>query len=53
MLYMLGPAELGRVMLPVGELTKADVRDRARALGLRTAEKRESMDVCFISPGGR
>ncbi len=52
-LYMLGPAELARVMLPVGEMTKAEVRDRARALELRTAEKRESMDVCFIKRGGR
>jgi tRNA-specific 2-thiouridylase len=52
-LYMLGPAELGRIMLPVGELTKAEVRDHARALGLRTAEKRESMDVCFIKRGER
>jgi tRNA-specific 2-thiouridylase len=52
-LYMLGPDELARVMLPVGELTKAEVRAHARALGLRTADKRESMDVCFITRGGR
>jgi tRNA-specific 2-thiouridylase len=52
-LYMLGHAELARTMLPVGEMTKAEVRDRARALGLRTASKRESMDVCFITRGGR
>ncbi len=52
-LYMLGTEELARVLLPVGELTKAEVRERARALGLRTAEKRESMDVCFIKRGGR
>jgi tRNA-specific 2-thiouridylase len=52
-LYMLGPRELARTLLPVGELTKAEVRDRARTLGLRTASKRESMDVCFITRGGR
>jgi tRNA-specific 2-thiouridylase len=52
-LYMLGPDELGRTLLPIGELTKSEVRERARALGLRTAEKRESMDVCFIKRGGR
>ena len=40
-------------MLPVGELTKADVRARAAELGLRTAAKAESMDVCFITKGGR
>jgi tRNA-specific 2-thiouridylase len=52
-LYMLGPAELARTLLPVGELTKAAVRARAHELGLRTASKRESMDVCFIKRGGR
>jgi tRNA-specific 2-thiouridylase len=52
-LYMLGARELARTLLPIGEITKPEVRDRARALGLRTAEKRESMDVCFIKRGGR
>lgn len=52
-LYMLGPDELVNTLLPVGELTKADVRERAREIGLRTADKRESMDVCFITRGGR
>jgi tRNA-specific 2-thiouridylase len=44
---------LARTLLPIGELTKAEVRGRAHALGLRTASKRESMDVCFITKGGR
>ena len=52
-LYMLGPDELDRVRLPVGELTKAAVRDEARRLGLRTADKPESMDVCFITKHGK
>ncbi len=52
-LAMLGPAELARTLLPVGELTKAEVRRHAARLGLRTAEKPESMDVCFITKGGR
>jgi tRNA-uridine 2-sulfurtransferase len=52
-LYMLGADELAYTLLPIGELTKAEVRERARALGLRTADKRESMDVCFITRGGR
>jgi tRNA-specific 2-thiouridylase len=52
-LYMLGQAELARTRLPVGELTKADVRAHAARLGLRTATKAESMDVCFITRGGR
>jgi tRNA-specific 2-thiouridylase len=34
-------------------MTKAEVRAEAAALGLRTAEKPESMEVCFITRGGR
>jgi tRNA-specific 2-thiouridylase len=52
-LYMLGQPELSRTRLPVGELTKHDVRAHASRLGLRTATKAESMDVCFITRGGR
>jgi tRNA-uridine 2-sulfurtransferase len=52
-LYMLSAADLARLLLPVGELTKAEVRSEAAALGLRTADKPESMDVCFITRGGR
>lgn len=52
-LYMLGQRELARLLLPVGELTKAEVRAHAARLGLRTATKAESMDVCFITRGGR
>ena len=41
-------------LLPVGDLTKDEVRHRAAALGLRTAGKPDSQDVCFItSRGGR
>ena len=52
-LYMLGQRELERTLLPVGEHTKADVRDMATRLGLRTADKPDSMDVCFIARGER
>jgi tRNA-specific 2-thiouridylase len=52
-LYMLGQLELERTLLPVGELTKAQVREHAARLGLRTAAKPESMDVCFITRGNR
>jgi tRNA-specific 2-thiouridylase len=48
-LYMLGQRELERARFPVGELTKTEVREHAAHLGLRTAAKPESMDVCFIS----
>jgi tRNA-specific 2-thiouridylase len=52
-LYMLREADLARLRLPVGEMTKAEVRAEAAALGLRTAAKPESMEVCFITRGGR
>jgi tRNA-specific 2-thiouridylase len=52
-LYMLGQHVLERLLLPVGDLTKAQVRAEAAALGLRTADKPESMEVCFITRGGR
>jgi tRNA-specific 2-thiouridylase len=48
-LYVLGQAELSRTLLPVGEMTKAEVRAEAEALGLRTAHKPDSQDVCFIT----
>jgi tRNA-specific 2-thiouridylase len=52
-LAMLTARELARVRFPVGELTKADVRRHATRLGLRTASKPDSQDVCFITRGGR
>jgi len=52
--HMLGPATLARTLFPVGDLQKADVRAVAADLGLRTATKPDSQDVCFItSSGGR
>ena len=51
-LHMLGQAQLARVLLPVGELSKPEVRERAAALGLRTAAKPESQDTCFITASG-
>jgi tRNA-specific 2-thiouridylase len=41
--------ELAHVDFPVGVLTKQEVRARAAELGLRTADKPESMDVCFVA----
>ena len=53
-LYVLGRDELSRCRFPVGRLTKAEVRVRAAALGLRTADKPDSQDVCFVlATGGR
>jgi len=47
-LSMLRADQLRRVLLPVGEMTKSEVRIRAGELGLGTADKPDSQDVCFI-----
>jgi tRNA-specific 2-thiouridylase len=48
-LYQLGPDRLSRVLFPLGELKKSQVRDVARHLGLEVADKHESQD--FIAGG--
>lgn len=46
------PADmLPHLEFPLGELTKTQVRERARALGLVTAEKPESQEICFVPTG--
>jgi tRNA-uridine 2-sulfurtransferase len=47
-LAMLGQDQLARTLFPVGEMTKDEVRAEAHRLGLRTAAKPDSQDVCFI-----
>jgi tRNA-specific 2-thiouridylase len=50
-LYMLGQDELARVRFPVGEQSKAETRRYAEGLGLRTAAKPDSQDICFVGGG--
>ncbi len=50
--HMLPQRELARTLFPIGHKTKAQVREKATALGLRTAAKPDSQDVCFITDGG-
>ncbi|MCU1672530.1 MAG: tRNA-specific 2-thiouridylase MnmA [Frankiales bacterium] len=45
------PQQLASTVLPLGELTKAQVRAAAAARGLRVADKPDSHDVCFIADG--
>ncbi len=47
-LSMLTQRELSRTRLPVGELTKKEVRRVAATMGMRSAHKPESMDICFV-----
>ena len=48
-LYVVDGAVLGQVSFPIGHLTKGEVRAHATRLGLRTASKPDSQDVCFIT----
>ena len=50
-LSMLTQAQLERTRFPVGELTKREVRRVAAGMGMRTAHKPESMDICFVGQG--
>lgn len=48
-LWPLTQEQLARAVFPLGDLTKAEVRARARTLGLVTAETPESQELCFVS----
>jgi tRNA-specific 2-thiouridylase len=50
-LYGLRQEQLRDARFPLGELTKPEVRAVARELGLATADKPESQEICFV-PGG-
>jgi len=48
-LFGLTQAELRHVMFPCGEFTKPEIRERARKLGLITADKPDSQEICFVT----
>jgi len=51
-LWGIDRAVLSRMILPVGESTKAEIREIARRLGLTVvSEKPESQEICFVSDG--
>jgi tRNA-specific 2-thiouridylase len=47
-LYGLGRKELSRLMFPLGGLSKPEVREIARRYGLKTADKPDSYEICFV-----
>jgi len=51
-LFPLGQKELERLIFPLGEMTKDEVRRKAEDLALPVHEKPESQDICFIPSGG-
>ncbi|MBV8116395.1 MAG: tRNA 2-thiouridine(34) synthase MnmA [Candidatus Eremiobacteraeota bacterium] len=50
-LAQLAPAQLDRLLLPLGELDKPATRAHARRLGLPVHAKPESQDICFVEGG--
>lgn len=50
-LYGLRQDQVARALFPLGNLVKEDVRAIARAKGLVTADKPESMEICFVPEG--
>ncbi len=50
-LFSLGQDELSRTLFPLGDITKSEVRSRAREIGLVNAEKPESQEICFVPDG--
>lgn len=50
-LWGIDRAVLARMILPVGAMTKPETRAVARELGLLTAEKPESHEICFVPDG--
>ncbi len=51
MLSQLSQDQLARLVLPLGAMTKADVRAQAQDWGLPVADKPDSQDICFIQGG--
>jgi len=51
MLYHLDRERLGRILFPLGGMTKGEVREHAREFGLPVANKAESQEICFIPRG--
>ena len=47
-LFSLRQDQLARALFPVGDQTKSDTRTAARQRALKTAEKKESMEICFV-----
>jgi tRNA-specific 2-thiouridylase len=50
-LHVLGQEQLSHALFPIGDYTKAEVRQLARDFGLPVAERPESQDLCFLGNG--
>ena len=52
MLYKLTQEQLSRTLMPLGPLTKEEVRRVAKAAGIPVADKADSQEICFVLDGG-
>ncbi len=50
-LFGINRDRLRRMLLPVGEYHKQEIRRRAAELGMRVAEKPDSQEICFVTSG--
>lgn len=51
-LYRISPEAIDKVIFPLGELTKPEVRELAKKHGLISADRKESMGICFVGKVG-
>ncbi len=47
-LWAMKPEVVSRVVFPIGEMAKPQVREKARELGLEVADKKDSTGICFV-----
>jgi len=50
-LFGIGRERLSRMMLPVGDFAKTEIREIAASLGLGVSEKKDSQEICFVTQG--
>jgi len=47
-LYTMTQDQLARTLMPIGDFTKREVRNKAKELGLAVCQRPESQEICFI-----
>ena len=52
MLWRLSQEQIKKLIFPLGETLKSDVKEKAASLGIESAGKPESQDICFLPNGG-
>lgn len=51
MLYTLSQSQIKNALFPLGDLTKAEIREIAREKGFKSANQKDSQDICFVPSG--